>query len=136
MAGVAAVALSFAPPILLKIGKQGFDPEWALPNPMRGRGPERAATALLAQLRAGQARSVLPPILKPPIPPEKFARETEEYPIRSWRLVNWNESPGAVRLVYRVKRARYPWEEPLVWIALKWSATEGAWSVVDYRAEY
>lgn len=136
VAAVAAVALSFAPPILLKMGKQGFDPEWALPNPMRDRGPERPARALLAELRAGHARTVLPLILKPPIPAEVLVGETEENPIRSWRLVNWKEIQGAVRVVYRVKRAHYPYEDSLVWMDLKRAVPGGEWSIVDYGAEY
>lgn len=134
--GVTLVALFLAPPVLLRIGQQGFAPEWSVLNPVRTKMPERAAIALLAQLRAGQGRSVLPPLRKTPIRPETLARETDDYPISSWRLVDRSDLSGVVRLTYRVKRNRYPWGESLVWIKVKGPTDRDGWSVIEYAAEY
>lgn len=112
-------------------------PLWSLLNPLRDRGPERAAQALLRELKAGKAREIFARLsLRSPIEPETLEFE-ERAAILSWRLVERKDFPRRVELVYNCARADYPgdFRRP-VRICVERDAADGSWRVTSYSIFY
>jgi hypothetical protein len=109
VAGLLLAGLMLAPPVLLRlVDPSELDPGAVLlviRNPLRNRGPERAAEALFGELRAGRcAHAVLSatPIASPTSPPAidarrpRLSRWTRTLSRWTKRLSRWTASTLAV----------------------------------------
>jgi len=90
------VALFFAPPVVVVREPGAIDPAdylFATRNPFRKRAPEKAAVALVEELRAGRCASFV----------ERCDRE-RELRLQSWELSGREDAGAATNLRYRVHR--------------------------------
>lgn len=112
-------------------------PLWSLLNPLRDRGPERPAQALLRELKAGNARGVFARLrLEPPIEPAAIEGE-QRVVLLSWKLVGRKNLPGRAELVYNCARADRPGDARRpVWISVERDPGDGPWRVTSYSAFY
>jgi hypothetical protein len=92
-------------PVVLELGTDvRADHDFQILNPFRDRGPERPATFLLTQLKAGQCSSALRRLDSNEASVESSCAKEREYPVRGWRLEARGLDGGRVLLRYRVQR--------------------------------
>lgn len=101
-------------------------------NPVRDRGPERAAQRLLATLKSGKCEDALV-FVKPDRRRELCTREASYQPL-TWKLRDREERPDSTRLFFAVYRAPLPPSPSNVWITLR--RTPGGWEAVEYECWY
>lgn len=137
---VVSLYLATSGPVLFSFSPRAVaspTPLWSLLNPLRDRGPERPAQALLHQLKAGNAREAFAALrLEPPLEPAAVDGE-QRIALLSWRLVGRKDLPDRTELVYKCARADRPGDPRRpVWITVERESGNGPWRVVSYSAFY
>lgn len=134
---VLAVWLGYGRPftlITLRSGPMPADSFWMIKNPFRPRGPERAADAFLALVRAG--RCDVFDSLRPPLDhavAERICRREAENRLLSWRLESADWESHVAKLTYLYRRQGYDSENRLdVWVEER----DNVWVVKDYTSVY
>ena len=95
--------------------------------------PEKAADALLRDIRWGHFDAAFSPLRPNGINAETEVREREYRPLWWWWLSDRRESAGELRLHYKVIRGWVPIPSP-VWVIAKNSS--GKWRVTGFEAWY
>jgi hypothetical protein len=92
-------------PVLLSLTEPGElqRPTYTIFNPLRDRQPENAAEHLLSSVRRGDIASTLATVRGYPIRPDVHEKE-RLYPLVAWKLVDREDTPAEVKLVYRTAR--------------------------------
>jgi hypothetical protein len=92
-------------PVILELGTDvRADHDFQILNPFRDRDPERTATFLLEQLKAGHCSTALRRFDSNEADIESSCAKEREYPVRGWRLEARGRDGGRVLLRYRVQR--------------------------------
>ncbi len=133
---VAGLYAARSPHVALKIT---LDPTAVRPrshcllNPFRDRTPERLAEGYLRKMRRDG-----PAVVRSFVPSsavDAYMEREAQHPIQSWRVGDREDSDGAARLVYWVRRGGgYPVDEEEVTFWLRGSG--GSWVVWRYTAIY
>jgi hypothetical protein len=142
VAVICAAALSLfilrSRPVVIGLGESGdpvHEPVFSLMNPFRDRAPERAASALLEDLKRGDYRAAVSKISdRTALNDERLAREKENR-LQSWRLMNRSDRGGETKLFYRVARGSASANDSPLWITVKRSGGDH-WRVVNYDTWY
>ena len=110
------------------------EPVWSLMNPLRDRGPERAAEAILNDLKRGACDEAFARIALPPNEAAEMKESERAYRVHDWNLVGRKDTADTSRLFYRTGRDKSKSNNSPVWITVK--RANGKWAAVDYEAWY
>jgi hypothetical protein len=102
-------------------------------NPFRDKAPEKLAEHYLNELQAGRVEAIAPFVGERKDIPEK----EKQWPIKSWRIGDRNDTTERVTMMYWVKRgngyANDEYEDAVVfWM----NRSGGDWQVTMYSAVY
>lgn len=138
LASAGAISISPREPVLFTYVEEGDpsgEPIFALMNPLRDRQPEQLAESLLRRLKASDMAAAPRMVrgLSPNVVQDLTTHELR-YPIVGWRLVNRNDSPSEVSLVYRV--ARKPAESADEPVRMTVQRLPEGWQISGFEAWY
>lgn len=112
------------------------EPFWTIFHPFRDRAPERAAEAILHDLKRGDYREALSRIHMSDTIKAEIQSEEVEFKLRSWELMNRQDSPGEVRLFYFTARDESSELHSPLWITVTQSELHNGWQVTNFEAWY
>ena len=102
---LSAAGLAFAPPVLLSVSPDPTElrpRNYCLMNPLRDRAPERAASRVLQELKAGRVEAVAPLVAQDQR--TRIVENERAWPIESWRIGRREEKGADTELMFWVKR--------------------------------
>jgi len=144
---VAAVSFSLAiglymaivrPPVLITPGPGPLfhDPRFTVLNPIRSRGPERAAESFLDLLRTGRIETAMSQLEG--TDPKNMAviqEEERSYPLTGWRLVDRHDRAGECTMTYAYTFEGFVGELRLR-LDIVTKKESDAWQVIEYHRIY
>jgi hypothetical protein len=109
---------------------------YCLMNPFRDKSPEIVAETYLKGMRAGNFESIRP-LFHSPEEADRILDNEKKWPIRSWRIGERRDRPGATELMYWVTRGGGYSKDDIEEEVRFWIKHSGAsWSLNSYSAIY
>jgi hypothetical protein len=126
-------------PVLLKLEDSDAVQEetlFILLNPLRDRGPEKAAERFLVKVKAGEVRQALVGVKVGSRALEVIELREAESRFDRWEIWDRTDSPRSVELDFALYSSTVPGLLRLATVTVAATPDSGAWSVVEYRTLY
>jgi len=134
---IAYVLRTRCAPVLYAVTETGdpvSEPTWSILNPLRDRSPERAADEVLEALRRGRYDEGADKLAEPPAQRATIVQQEREHPLRAWKLIDREDTEGAVTLFYRRAWGDDSECDAPLWVSLRRRGDR--WGITSFRGWY
>ncbi len=133
-----ALYLTRSRAVLFELNEAGdpLGPAWSILHPFRDRAPERAANALLRDLKCGDVASALSTVPLPDDAKEAIQAKELQHPLRSWTLISRSDTANRVELSFMAARGESADRDSPLWVTVVQTATNRRWEVQSFESWY